>query len=159
MEPDIVTLGKPIGNGHPVGAVVTTKEIAEKFSAAGIEYFNTVSNSCIELTVIITNTLEIISHFICTCNLLILLQYGGNPVSMAIADSVLSVLEDEGLQENARVVGDYLIEGLKKLQKKHSCIGDVRGSGLYMGVELVKDRDTREPATDLCKLARQRYCV
>ena len=80
-------------------------------------------------------------------------------MSMAIADSVLSVLEEEGLQENARVIGDYLMAELKKLQEKHSCIGDVRGSGLYIGVELVKDRDTREPATDLCKLARQRCSV
>lgn len=112
-EPDIVTLGKPIGNGHPIGAVVTTEEIARAF-VTGMEYFNT---------------------------------FGGNPVSCAAGLAVLRAIEEEGLQENARIVGDYFIRELTNLQKRHPLIGDVRGLGLFIGVELVKDRTTREPAT------------
>ncbi|HEK84912.1 MAG: aminotransferase class III-fold pyridoxal phosphate-dependent enzyme [Candidatus Saccharicenans sp.] len=112
-EPDIVTLGKPIGNGYPIGAVVTTEEIARAFET-GMEYFNT---------------------------------FGGNPVSCAAGLAVLQAIEEEGLQENARVVGGYFLTELKKLEKKHSLIGDVRGLGLFIGVELVKDRKTKEPAT------------
>ena len=73
-------------------------------------------------------------------------QFGGNPVSMAIAQSVLTVLEEEGLQENARQVGVFLLDKLRLLQEKHTCIGDVRGVGLCIGVEFVVDRETREPA-------------
>ena len=109
--PDIVTLGKPIGNGHPLGAVVTTPEIAGAFDN-GMEYFNT---------------------------------FGGNPVSCAIGLAVLDVIEEEGLQANAREVGGYLLEGLRALAPDHPIIGDVRGMGLYVGVELVLDRDTLEP--------------
>ena len=76
---------------------------------------------------------------------------------MAIADCVLRVIEEEGLQEKARVVGDYLMTKLRKLQEKHHCIGDVRGSGLYIGVELVKNRETKDPAAELCIAARHRY--
>jgi 4-aminobutyrate aminotransferase-like enzyme/Ser/Thr protein kinase RdoA (MazF antagonist) len=111
-SPDIVTLGKPIGNGHPLGAVITTEEIARRF-VTGMEYFNT---------------------------------FGGNPVSCAAGLAVLKAIEEENLQENARLVGDYFLRGLKELQKKHSLIGDVRGLGLFLGVELVKDRGTRQPA-------------
>ncbi len=111
--PDIVTLGKPIGNGHPIGAVVTTAEIAGRF-ATGMEYFNT---------------------------------FGGNPVSCAAGLAVLRAIEEENLQENARVVGDYFLERLRELQKRHRLVGDVRGLGLFLGVELVRDRDTLEPAT------------
>lgn len=111
--PDIVTLGKPIGNGHPIGAVVTTEEIARAFET-GMEYFNT---------------------------------FGGNPVSCAAGLAVLQAIEEENLQENARVVGDYFLKELRKLQKRHLLIGDVRGLGLFIGVELVKDRKTKEPAT------------
>ena len=110
--PDIVTLGKPIGNGHPMGAVVTTPEIAASF-ANGMEYFNT---------------------------------FGGNPVSCAVGLAVLDVIRDEGLQENARNTGDYLLEGLRGLSERHPLIGDVRGQGLFLGFELVRDRETREPA-------------
>jgi 4-aminobutyrate aminotransferase-like enzyme/Ser/Thr protein kinase RdoA (MazF antagonist) len=110
--PDIVTMGKPIANGHPMGAVVTTPEIAASF-ANGMEYFNT---------------------------------FGGNPVSCAAALAVLDVIRDEGLQENARVTGDYLLAGLRDLAARHPLIGDVRGHGLFLGIELVRDRDTREPA-------------
>ncbi len=110
--PDIVTLGKPIGNGHPLGAVVTTPEIASAFDN-GMEYFNT---------------------------------FGGNPVSCAIGLAVLDVIEEEELQANALEVGGYLLEGLRALAPEHPVIGDVRGLGLYVGVELVLARDTLEPA-------------
>ena len=109
--PDIVTLGKPIGNGHPLGAVVTTPEIADAFDN-GMEYFNT---------------------------------FGGNPVSCAIGLAVLNVIEEEGLQANARDVGNHLLDGLRALAPDHPIIGDVRGMGLYVGVELVLDRDSLEP--------------
>ncbi len=110
--PDILTLGKPMANGHPMAAVVTTRAIAESFTT-GMEYFNT---------------------------------FGGNPVSCAIALAVLDVIEEEGLQENARRVGEYLLAGLRELKVRHRLIGDVRGLGLYIGVELVEDRGRREPA-------------
>ena len=108
--PDIVTMGKPIGNGHPMGAVVTTPEIAASFDN-GMEYFNT---------------------------------FGGNPVSCAAGLAVLDVIREEGLQENARVTGEYLMAGLRHLAD--TLIGDVRGQGLFIGIELVRDRQTREPA-------------
>ena len=114
VEPDIVTLGKPIGNGHPLAAVITTPEIADAF-ANGMEYFNT---------------------------------FGGNPVSCAIGMAVMDVIEDEGLQENAGRAGKRLLDGLKGLMGKYPLIGDVRGLGLYIGVELVVDRSTLEPATE-----------
>ncbi len=111
--PDIVTLGKPIGNGHPLGAVITTEEIAKAF-VTGMEYFNT---------------------------------FGGNPVSCAAGLAVLEAIEEEGLQEEARRVGGYLKKGLAELRRSHKLIGDVRGMGLFLGVELVRDRKTLEPAT------------
>ncbi len=110
--PDIVTLGKPIGNGHPIGAVVTTAAIAASFHN-GMEYFNT---------------------------------YGGNPVSCAVGLEVLRVIDDEGLQQNALRVGARLKQGLAQLAERHTLIGDVRGLGLYLGVELVEDRESRTPA-------------
>jgi 4-aminobutyrate aminotransferase-like enzyme len=110
--PDIVTMGKPIGNGHPLGAVVTTPEIAASF-ASGMEYFNT---------------------------------FGGNPVSCAVGLAVLDVLRDERLPENAARVGARLMNGLRALMPAHPLIGDVRGIGLYIGVELVLHRETRTPA-------------
>ncbi len=112
VVPDIVTLGKPMGNGHPVAAVVTTPEIAQAFHN-GMEYFNT---------------------------------YGGNPVSCAVGMAVLDVIESEGLQENARTVGVHLLERLRALKATSALIGDVRGLGLYLGVELVTDHDTLAPA-------------
>ena len=114
VVPDIVTMGKPIGNGHPMSAVVTTRPIAESF-ANGMEYFNT---------------------------------FGGNPVSCAVGLAVLDVIEEEGLQENARVVGAYLLEKLRALAGRHRLIGDVRGLGLFLGIELVRDRETLEPASE-----------
>jgi 4-aminobutyrate aminotransferase-like enzyme/Ser/Thr protein kinase RdoA (MazF antagonist) len=112
--PDIVTIGKPFGNGHPLGAVVTTREIAYAF-ANGMEYFNT---------------------------------FGGNPVSCAIGLAVLDVIDDEGLQENARAVGGQLLRGLQALMARHPLIGDVRGRGLFLGFELVMDRESRSPAAE-----------
>jgi 4-aminobutyrate aminotransferase-like enzyme/Ser/Thr protein kinase RdoA (MazF antagonist) len=112
IVPDIVTLGKPIGNGFPLGAVVTTPEIAASF-ANGMEFFST---------------------------------FGGNPVACAAGLAVLDVLEDEGLQANARDVGKQLLAGLRRLAEKFPIIGDVRGSGFFIGVELVRDRATLAPA-------------
>ncbi|MCP3962819.1 MAG: aminotransferase class III-fold pyridoxal phosphate-dependent enzyme [bacterium] len=112
--PDIVTMGKPIGNGHPISALVTTPEIARSF-ANGMEYFNT---------------------------------FGGNPVSCAVGLAVLDVIEEEGLQERARVVGAHMLEGLRGLAERHALIGDVRGHGMFLGVELVRDRETLEPARE-----------
>jgi 4-aminobutyrate aminotransferase-like enzyme len=125
-RPDIVTMGKPIGNGHPLGAVVTTRPIADAF-ANGMEYFNT---------------------------------FGGNPVSAAIGLAVLDVIEDEGLQEHARVTGERLLAGLRELADRHEAIGDVRGMGLFIGIDLVRDRATRAPdatlARELANLAAER---
>ncbi len=114
VVPDIVTLGKPIGNGHPLAAVVTTREIAQAF-ANGMEYFNT---------------------------------FGGNPVSCAIGSAVLKVIEEEDLQENARLMGGRILAGLRDLKSRYPLIGDVRGLGLYIGAELVRDRETLEPAAE-----------
>ena len=114
VVPDIVILGKPIANGHPMGAVVTTNEIAASFEE-GVEFFS---------------------------------SFGGNPVSCTIASSVLNVIESEELQKNAKEVGDYYKSLFKDLQKKYPCIGDVRGSGLFLGIEIVKE-GTKEPDTEL----------
>ena len=78
-------------------------------------------------------------------------KFGGNPVSMAISNVVLSVIEDEGLQSNAKELGDHLKDGLEGLKEKHSCIGDVRGMGLFIGVDLVKDCESCEPDRDLAE--------
>jgi len=105
VVPDIVVLGKPIGNGHPIGAVITTRAIADSF-ANGMEFFST---------------------------------FGGNNVSCAIGLKVLEVVQEEKLQAHALVVGDRLLSGLRELQQRHEIIADVRGSGLFIGVELVRD--------------------
>lgn len=110
--PDIVVMGKPAGNGHPLAVTVVTEEIAEAFDN-GMEYFNT---------------------------------FGGNPVSMQAGLAVLDVIEQEELQKNALAAGNYLLNKLKKLQGKFEIIGDVRGEGLFLGVEFVKNRNTKEPA-------------
>ena len=112
VVPDIVTMGKPMGNGHPLAAVVTTPQIAASFNN-GMEYFNT---------------------------------FGGNPVSCAIGLAVLDVIQQERLQENALRVGDYLQDRLRGLATRYPLIGEVRGLGLFIGVELVLDRGSREPA-------------
>jgi 4-aminobutyrate aminotransferase-like enzyme/Ser/Thr protein kinase RdoA (MazF antagonist) len=113
VVPDIVVLGKPIGNAFPLAAMVTTPEIATSF-ANGMEFFST---------------------------------FGGNPVACAAGLAVLDVVEDERLQERALRVGKYWMAGLKTLQERHPLIGDVRGSGLFLGVDLVRDRASRDPAT------------
>ena len=115
--PDIVTMGKPIANGHPMGAVVTNRAIAEAFDQK-VVYFNT---------------------------------FGGNPVSCATALGVLDVLEKDQLLKNVNARAHQLLEGLDALQRKHSLIGDIRGRGLYIGVELVVDRATKEPAREEAK--------
>ena len=112
VVPDIVVLGKPIGNGFPLAAVVTTEPIAASFDN-GMEFFST---------------------------------FGGNPVACAAGLAVLEVIEDERLQERAWRVGSHFIAGLRRLAERHPVIGDVRGSGLFLGVELVRDRRTLEPA-------------
>ena len=112
VVPDIVVLGKPIGNAFPLAAVVTTREIAESFNN-GMEFFST---------------------------------FGGNPVSCAVGLAVLDVLQEEQLQENALRVGKDWIAALENLQKTYPLIGDVRGSGLFLGLDLVRSRETREPA-------------
>jgi len=110
VVPDVVVLGKPIGNGHPIGAVITTRTIADSFDN-GMEFFST---------------------------------FGGNNVSCAIGLAVLEVVQEEKLQQHALRIGGRLLEGLRELQQRFALIGDVRGSGLFLGVELVRDR---QPAT------------
>jgi len=113
VVPDIVVMGKPLGNGHPLAAVVTTREIADAFDN-GMEYFST---------------------------------FGGNTVSCAVGLAVLDVVRDERLQEHALHVGEHMLHGLRPFVERHPIVGDVRGSGLFLGVELVRDRATLEPAT------------
>ncbi|RED23432.1 hydroxylysine kinase /5-phosphonooxy-L-lysine phospho-lyase [Flavobacterium cutihirudinis] len=112
VVPDIVVLGKPIGNGHPLAAVIVTEEIAEAFNN-GLEYFNT---------------------------------FGGNPVSMTTGLAVLDVIQEEEMQQHALETGNHLMNGLKGLMAKYPIISDVRGHGLFIGAEMVKDRITMEPA-------------
>lgn len=112
VEPDMMTMAKGMGNGLPIGGMITRPEIAAKLPPGG--------------------------HF-CT--------FGGNPVSSAGALASIEVIEKEKLKENAAKVGKYMKEKLLELQEKHQLIGDVRGMGLMLGVELVKDRKTKAPAT------------
>lgn len=130
MVPDIVTMGKPFGNGMPLAAVVTSRKIAEGFESKGVEYFNT---------------------------------FGGNPVCAAAGLAVLDVIETEKLQERAKNVGDYLKTRFMDLQSRLGIIGDVRGSGLFIGVELVRNRTTREPASEetsfLCTTLKEKYSI
>ena len=111
--PDIVTLGKPMGNGHPMAATVARRDLVERF-AQRFGYFNT---------------------------------FGGNPVSAAAGMAVLDVIESEDLQENARDVGSYLRDRLGDLSDSHAQIGDVRGHGLFLAIELVAEQ--QRPATEL----------
>ena len=117
VVPDIVTMGKPMGNGHPMAAVVTRREIAEAFDN-GIPYFNT---------------------------------FGGNPVSCATGLAVLDVLQGESLMANTAEMGKQIIAGLRALQKTYPVIGDIRGLGLYIGVEIVSDPGARTPNAELAK--------
>ena len=115
VVPDIVSLGKSIGNGHPLSVVITTKEIADRFNN-GMEYFN---------------------------------SYGGNPVSCAIGKAVLEIIEEEELQKNANEVGIRLLKMLQELEKKHEQIGDVRGKGLFLGVEIMEGSDFSQPSKEI----------
>jgi 4-aminobutyrate aminotransferase-like enzyme len=112
VVPDIVVLGKPIGNGYPLGAVVTTADIAASFHN-GPEFFST---------------------------------FGGSTVSCTVGAAVLEVVHKEHLRAHAQKVGSHLLDGLRKLMDRYALIGDVRGSGFYLGVELVRNRHTMEPA-------------
>ncbi|MBT5187072.1 MAG: aminotransferase class III-fold pyridoxal phosphate-dependent enzyme, partial [Kordiimonadaceae bacterium] len=114
IMPDIVTLGKPMGAGHPVAAVVTTREIASKFAQID-SYFNT---------------------------------FGGNPVSAAVAKAVIDEIDDRELLKNVTDVGAYLKEGLDKIADKYDFVGSIQGSGLFWGLDLVKDATTKEPMSD-----------
>ena len=130
VVPDIVTVGKPFGNGMPLAAVVTTREIADAFSDCGVELFNT---------------------------------FGGNPVCSAAGLAVLETIEAESLQAHAKEIGQYLMGEFKRLQHNLDIIGDIRGSGLFVGVELVRDRRTLEPATEetsfVCTTMKEKYSV
>lgn len=113
VVPDVITVAKAMGNGHPLGAVITRREIAESFAAEG-SFFSSA---------------------------------GGSPVSSVVGLTVLDVMRDEGLQQNAATVGDHLAARLRALGQRHPLVGAVHGLGLYLGVELVRDRETLEPAT------------
>jgi 4-aminobutyrate aminotransferase-like enzyme len=125
VVPDIVTIAKSTGNGYPVAAVITTREIADAFGRDA-SWFSSM---------------------------------GGNPVACEVGLAVLDAMEAEGVQENARVVGDNLKARLDALAERHALIGAVHGLGLYLGVELVRDRTTREPAAAeayaLCERLRE----
>jgi 4-aminobutyrate aminotransferase-like enzyme len=112
VVPDIVTLGKAMGGGHPMSGLVVRPGIAERLGRR-LRYFNT---------------------------------FAGNPVSCSVGIAVLDVIEDEGLIDNAAAVGITLMQGLRSLAARYEVIGDVRGVGLFVGVELVEDRVTRKPA-------------
>jgi 4-aminobutyrate aminotransferase-like enzyme len=113
VVPDIVTLGKPMGNGYPVAAMVAKPDVLAPFGSH-CRYFNT---------------------------------FGGSPVAMAAARAVLEIIGEERLRERAKETGSYLRRGLAALRESFQVIGDVRGAGLFIGVELVDDRATRSPAT------------
>ena len=112
VVPDIVTLGKPMGGGHPISAVVARGELLDNYRRHEM-YFNT---------------------------------FGGNPVSCSVAQAVIDVIDEEGLVGNASAVGDYVLQGFNELASRHELIGDVRGSGLFFGMDLVLDRDSKAPA-------------
>jgi len=122
VVPDIVTMGKPLGDGHPLAAVVTTPGIAERF-ARRYDYFNT---------------------------------FGGNPVSAAVGLAVLDVIEQEDILRNVHETGAVLGAGLRDLMSRHEAVGNVRGKGLFFGVEIVSDRSTREPAAAAAGRVRER---
>lgn len=117
VVPDLVILGKPMGNGHPMGAVVTTNEVAASFEN-GMEFFS---------------------------------SFGGNPVSCAVGLAVLKVLKEEQLQHHAKDTGAYFMNLLKEMEQSSPFIGDVRGSGLFIGVEIVKNKQSKEPYTELAQ--------
>ncbi len=113
VVPDIITIAKGMGNGHPLGAVITTRAVAEAFEKEG--YFFS--------------------------------SAGGSPVSCVVGNTVLDIMRDEKLQENARIVGDHLKARLQALGQRFDLVGAVHGMGLYLGLEFVTDRRTLTPAT------------
>jgi 4-aminobutyrate aminotransferase-like enzyme/Ser/Thr protein kinase RdoA (MazF antagonist) len=125
VVPDIVAVAKSMGNGHPLGAVITSKAVAEAYRAGGYFFSST----------------------------------GGSPVSAIVGMTVLDIIREEGLQANARIVGARLRAGLAALAERHDCVGTVHGHGLYLGLELITDRETRTPdaelTRDLCERLRQ----
>lgn len=129
VQPDIVTLGKPMGNGFPISAVVTTKKIAEAYQKK-YTYFNT---------------------------------YAGNPVACRVASTVLDVIEEEKLQENAAVVGNYLKNNLTVLIAEFDCVGAVYGHAMYLGVDIVLDKKNREPDSSkallICEAMKQKGII
>jgi ethanolamine-phosphate phospho-lyase len=133
VVPDIMTVGKPFGNGISLGAVIMTRAIADHFDDMGVEYFNT---------------------------------FGGSPVAAAAGLAVLDVIEEERLQDHALEMGKYLIASFWQVQNDgHSnfLIGDIRGSGLFLGIELVRNGETKEPAATetsfLCTILKQKYHI
>ena len=138
VVPDIMTVGKPFGNGMSLGAVIMTREIADHFDSMGVEYFNT---------------------------------FGGSPVAAAAGLAVMDVLESEDLQRNALKMGRYLKNSLLRQETRRMrssrpqniCVGDIRGSGLFLGIELVRDKQTKEPATIetsyICTVMKQKYSI
>jgi 4-aminobutyrate aminotransferase-like enzyme len=125
VTPDIVAVAKAMGNGYPLGAVITTAEIAEHYRSQG--YFFS--------------------------------SAGGSPVSSVVGRTVLDVIRDERLQQNAALIGGYLKARLVQLADRHALIGTVHGNGFYLGVEFVRDRETLEPAAEetlaICERLRE----
>ncbi len=115
IVPDMVILGKPMGNGHPIGGVITKADLSVRFET-GMEFFS---------------------------------SFGGNPISCAVGEKVLDIIESDGLQENALAVGNYWREELEALQRRFSVIADVRGYGIFIGIEFLNEDST--PATDLAQ--------
>jgi 4-aminobutyrate aminotransferase-like enzyme len=117
VVPDIVTMGKPMGNGFPMGGVAMRAALLDRFTEE-VKYFNT---------------------------------FGGNPVAAAAGLAVLDVIDDEGLIGNSQAVGGYLMDRLREIGNRHLQIGEVRGAGLFIGLELVRDRDAKEPAPEIAR--------
>ena len=133
IVPDIVTVGKPAGNGVALGAVLTTGVIAAAFDKQGVEYFNT---------------------------------FGGNPVACAAGLAVLDVVEEESLQKHAEIVGEHLKQGFNKLQEERlnrDLIGEIRGNGLFLGIDLVKSQKDRTPASAetsfICTILKEKHAI
>ena len=122
VVPDIVVLGKPIGNGHPLAVLVTTKDIADSF-AKGPEFFST---------------------------------FGGSNLSCVIGKEVLDIVDDEELMQNAKKMGDILLSGLRQLKDKYDIVGDVRGYGLFVGLDLVTDKQSRKPSGAIAEYVKNR---
>jgi 4-aminobutyrate aminotransferase-like enzyme len=126
LTPDLITMGKPMGNGHPIAALAARPELLEQFGAR-TRYFNT---------------------------------FGGNTVSCAVASAVLDVIEREGLMRNAHQVGEYLLAGLAKLAGQHECLGEARGAGLFIGLQVLASSpaadDSRQRAARIVNALKQR---